>query len=146
MTQIIESGYSASIDLEITEGVLIHNYANALKTLEQLSNYQISTSLDDFGTGYSSFSYLSKLPFSAIKIDRSFIMDLHDDYRDERQKVLIDAMISFSRRLGMRVIAEGIENEEQLQWLIAHGCDEGQGYHFSKPLRLEAFEAYITIA
>ena len=144
MTQIVESGYAKQLDLEITETVLIHNYANALYTLEQLHNHGISTSLDDFGTGYSSFSYLSKLPFNTIKIDRSFTMDLqNNNHQDERQKVLVDAMISFSKRLGMRVIAEGIETEEQLQWLLEHNCDEGQGYYFSRPIDQTSFEHYM---
>jgi len=143
---ILESGFSRHIDLEITEGVLIQNFSSALYTLDILNNYGISTSLDDFGTAYSSFSYLSKLPFTAIKIDRSFIMDLQmDNAKDERQKVLINAMITFSKQLGMKVIAEGIETVEQLDWLLEHDCDEGQGYYFSKPVKLEAFELFISM-
>ncbi len=145
-TMITQSGLTKNIDLEITEGVLIQNFSSALYTLDILNNYGISSSLDDFGTAYSSFSYLSKLPFSAIKIDRSFIMDLQmGNEQDARQKVLIAAMISFSKQLGMKVIAEGIETEEQLEWLLEHDCDEGQGYYFSKPMRLEAFEHFINM-
>ena len=143
---IVQSGFAKHIDLEITESVLIQNFSTALYTLDTLSNYGISTSLDDFGTAYSSFSYLSKLPFNAIKIDRSFIMDLQmDEVKDERQKVLINAMITFSKQLGMKVIAEGVETEEQLEWLLHHQCDEGQGYYFSKPIKLEAFELFISM-
>jgi len=143
---IVQSGFEKHIDLEITEGVLIQNFSTALYTLDTLSNYGISTSLDDFGTAYSSFSYLSQLPFTAIKIDRSFIMDLQmDGVKDKRQKVLIDAMISFSKQLGMKVIAEGIETEDQLEWLLKHQCDEGQGYYFSKPIKLEAFELFLSM-
>ena len=146
ITLIVESGFSKHIDLEITEGVLIQNFSSALYTLDILTNYGISTSLDDFGTAYSSFSYLSKLPFTAIKIDRSFIMDLQmNNAKDERQKVLINAMITFSKQLGMKVIAEGIETVEQLEWLLAHECDEGQGYYFSKPIKLKAFELFINM-
>jgi len=143
---IVESNFSKHIDLEITEGVLIQNFSSALYTLDILNNYGISTSLDDFGTAYSSFSYLSKLPFTAIKIDRSFIIDLQmNNAKDERQKVLINAMITFSKQLGMKVIAEGVETEEQLEWLLAHECDEGQGYFFSKPIKLQAFELFINM-
>ena len=143
---IVKSGFTRYIDLEITESVLIQNFSTALYTLEILHNYGISTSLDDFGTAYSSFSYLSKLPFTAIKIDRSFIMDLQmDSSKDERQKVLIDAMITFSKRLGMKVIAEGVESNEQLEWLLQHQCDEGQGYFFSRPIKLKAFELFINM-
>ena len=141
---IVESGLTQHIDLEITEGVFIQNFASARYTLNLLNEHGISTSLDDFGTAYSSFSYLSQLPFNAIKIDRSFIMGLHgDNDRDKRQKVLINAMITFSKELGMKVIAEGVETEEQLRWLLIHNCDEAQGYFFSKPIKLEAFESYI---
>ena len=143
---IVKSGFTRYIDLEITESVLIQNFSSALYTLDILHNYGISTSLDDFGTAYSSFSYLSKLPFTAIKIDRSFIMDLEmDTSKDERQKVLIDAMITFSKQLGMKVIAEGVETEEQLEWLLEHQCDEGQGYFFSRPIKLKAFELFINM-
>ncbi len=143
---IVKSGFSRYIDLEITESVLIQNFSSALYTLDILNNYGISTSLDDFGTAYSSFSYLSKLPFTAIKIDRSFIMDLQmDNVKDARQKVLINAMITFSKQLGMKVIAEGVETEAQLKWLLEHDCDEGQGYYFSKPIKLKAFELFIDM-
>jgi len=141
---IVESGFASHIDLEITESVLIQNFSSALYLLKRLSSYGISTSLDDFGTAYSSFSYLSKLPFNAIKIDRSFVMDLHlENMQNERQKVLISAMISFSKQLGMKVIAEGVETREQLEWLMKFDCDEGQGYYFSKPVKLESFEEYL---
>ncbi len=143
---IVESGFAHYIDLEITESVLIQNFSSALYLLKRLNSYGISASLDDFGTAYSSFSYLSKLPFNAIKIDRSFVMDLHlENLQNERQKVLISAMISFSKQLGMKVIAEGVETREQLEWLIKSDCDEGQGYYFSKPVKLESFEKYVQL-
>ncbi len=143
---IVESGFAHYIDLEITESVLIQNFSSALYLLKRLNSYGISASLDDFGTAYSSFSYLSKLPFNAIKIDRSFVMDLHlENLQNERQKVLISAMISFSKQLGMKVIAEGVETRKQLEWLIKSDCDEGQGYYFSKPVKLESFEKYVQL-
>ena len=144
ITLLVESDFAKHIDLEITESVLIQNYATALYTLNLLKGHGISTSLDDFGTAYSSFSYLSKLPFTSIKIDRSFIMDLEiNEKKDVRQKILINAMITFSKQLGMKVIAEGVETQEQLEWLLLHHCDEGQGYFFSKPIQLPEFENYI---
>jgi diguanylate cyclase (GGDEF)-like protein/PAS domain S-box-containing protein len=133
------SGMEGSIEFEITERVLIENLLFASNTIQKIRSAGVSVSLDDFGTGYSSFSYLSKMPLDAIKIDRSFIAGLHEP----KQKILVEAMIAFSEKLGMRVIAEGIETEEQLAWLRAQQCDLGQGYLFSKPLPYEAFEKLL---
>ena len=136
-----ESEVSGRLDIEITESVLMGNLSEAISILHLFNKYGVTTSLDDFGIGYSSFSYLSQMPFNTIKIDRSFVISLNnlEDY-DTKQQILIDAMISFSTKLGMNVVAEGIENEVQLAWLLEHGCAEGQGYFFSRPLPRGGFE------
>lgn len=121
------------IELEITERTLVENLLFASGTMEKIKSAGMQVSLDDFGTGCCFFSYLSSMPLDAIKIDRSFIGSLEEP----RQKILIVAMISFSDKLGMKVIAEGVETEEQMLWLKAQGCDVGQGYYFGKPVPFE---------
>ncbi len=97
--------------------------------------------MDDFGTGYTSLSYLRRYPFDTLKIDRSFVADVTTDSED---RMLISATISMAKSLGLKVIAEGIEIEEQLEFLMAEGCDLGQGYYFSKPVSAEAFGALLV--
>ena len=135
------SEVAESLDIEITESVLMGNLSEAITTLHLFNRYGVTTSLDDFGVGYSSFSYLSQMPFNTIKIDRSFVIGLNNlEEHDTKQQILIDAIISFSTKLGMNIVAEGIENEVQLAWLLEHGCAQGQGYFFSRPLPRGGFE------
>jgi EAL domain-containing protein (putative c-di-GMP-specific phosphodiesterase class I) len=125
---------AASLELEITEGVLMsgHTYINdALKALNDLG---VNITMDDFGTGYSSLSYLRSYPFDVIKIDREFINDLT---RDPRDRELVNAAIAMAHGLGLKVVAEGVETEAQLKYLSDCGCDYGQGYLFSKPVTSE---------
>lgn len=136
---VARSSVAASIDIEITENALVGNLTIASKIIDQIKRHGLTVTLDDFGTGYSSFAYLSRLPFDAMKIDRSFIKGM----KYEKQRILVDAMLSFSNRLGMQVIAEGIEEPEQLDWLIRHRCDVGQGYHFSRPMPSDDFLGYL---
>ena len=129
------------LDIEITESVLMGNLSEAISILHLFNRYGVTTSLDDFGVGYSSFSYLSQMPFNTIKIDRSFVIGLNNlQEHDTKQQILIEAIISFSTKLGMNVVAEGIENEEQLAWLLKHDCAQGQGYYFNRPLPRGGFE------
>lgn len=121
----------SSLELEITEGVLMggHNYVeNALSTLNNLG---VQIAMDDFGTGYSSLSYLRNYSFNILKIDRSFINDITVDPSDRE---LVNAIIAMAHGLGLDVIAEGVETEEQLAYLQAQGCQYAQGYYFSKPV------------
>ena len=128
---LAESGLSASrLELEITESVLLTENSDSLSTLRQLHDLGAHIAMDDFGTGYSSLSYLRSFPFDKIKIDQSFVRDL-DTRRDSR--AIVRAIISLGSSLGMRVLAEGVETAEQLALLRAEGCDEVQGYFFSRP-------------
>ncbi len=132
---IRESGMASFIEIEITEGILIENFAIAVQHIQKVKSLGVSLSLDDFGTGYSSFSYLSNLALDTIKIDQSFVRNLEHF----KQQVLVESIIAFSKKLGMKVIAEGIETHEQYEWLREHACHYGQGYLVSKPVRFEEF-------
>ena len=120
-----------SLKLEITEGVLINNYAVANSVFKQLQDYGIRMQIDDFGTGYSALEYLQNYPVDAIKIDRSFINGLG---KGEKSSKLVRAMISMARELGMEIIAEGIETDAQLIELKKSSCGYGQGFLLSLPL------------
>jgi diguanylate cyclase (GGDEF)-like protein/PAS domain S-box-containing protein len=119
------------LDLELTESMLVHDTQRVLRTLEALKEVGVSLSIDDFGTGYSSLSYLKNFPLDYLKIDRAFVMGLPGDKSDG---AIVRAVIDMAHSLGMQVIAEGIETRGQLDFLLAHDCDEMQGYYFSKPL------------
>lgn len=122
------------LGLEITESVLMENAADAMATLAQLKERQIKVSVDDFGTGYSSLSYLTNLPIDALKIDRSFIMRMTED---EKNFNVVKAIMTLANSLGLDVVAEGVETEEQADLLRSLGCEYGQGYLFAAPLRPE---------
>lgn len=127
-----ETGLPAHLlELELTESMLVHDTKRVLHTLEALKEIGVSLSIDDFGTGYSSLSYLKSFPLDYLKIDRSFVMDLPDDTNDG---AIVRAIIDMAHRLGLKVIAEGVETREQLDFLLEQDCDEIQGYYFSKPL------------
>jgi diguanylate cyclase (GGDEF)-like protein len=128
------------LDLEITESLLMRDVEATIKTLTILKNFGLGISVDDFGTGYSSLSYLKRFPIDELKIDRSFVQDLH---RDADDAAICAAILAMARQLGLRVVAEGVELEEQLDFLRRHNCDEIQGYLFSKPLPAEEFEKLI---
>ncbi len=126
---------------EITESAVIAEPARALNTLLKLNKMGIQLSLDDFGTGYSSLAYLKKLPVSEIKIDKSFIKDMEIDSSDT---VIVRSTIALGHNLGMKVVAEGVENIEIWELLTALGCDASQGYFMSRPLSVEALDAWLA--
>jgi predicted signal transduction protein with EAL and GGDEF domain len=119
------------LELELTETLLLSNVDRIFSVLQELRGMGLKLSIDDFGTGYSSLSYLKQFPVNKLKIDRSFIRDLP---RNSGDAAITTAIISMAKSLDLKVIAEGVETEEQLTFLRAHQCDEIQGYCFSKPI------------
>jgi EAL domain-containing protein (putative c-di-GMP-specific phosphodiesterase class I) len=132
LNALAASGLAARrLDLEITESVLLQDETHTLTILHQLRDLGVQISMDDFGTGYSSLAYLRNFPFDKIKIDRSFVRDML--VRKDCQAI-IRAVVGLARSLGITTIIEGIETKEQLETARLEGCDEGQGYLFSKPM------------
>tara|TARA_A100001518_G_scaffold4239_1_gene5916 strand:+ start:800 stop:1225 length:426 start_codon:yes stop_codon:yes gene_type:complete len=127
--------------LELTEGILMDNTEAAIDTLQALRSMQISVSIDDFGTGFSSLSYLKLLPISTVKIDRSFIRELTHSGDDA---AIVQGIISMAHHLGLRVVAEGVETEEQHLRLMAYQCDVFQGFGLAKPMSIEALKSFIA--
>ena len=128
------------LELELTEGLILQDETAAHQAFTVWRDMGIRIAIDDFGTGYSSLSYPKRFPFDAIKIDKSFIRDIADD----RQNAAITvAIIQMAHYMNMTVIAEGVENESELAFLCAHGCDEIQGYFFSRALPRAEFEALL---
>jgi EAL domain-containing protein (putative c-di-GMP-specific phosphodiesterase class I) len=118
----------------------MHDPQGAIAVMNDLHDRGIRLSIDDFGTGYSSLSYLKKFKVYKLKIDQSFVRDISTDPED---KAIVSAIISMAQRLGMQTIAEGVETAGQLSFLREQGCDEVQGYFYSKPLPVEQFEIFI---
>ncbi|MFK7693234.1 EAL domain-containing protein [Paenibacillus sp. HJGM_3] len=128
------------LEIEITEGVLIHHAAETMNLLNEFKKLGIHISIDDFGTGYSSLSYLKKLPLDCLKIDKSFIKDIT---HAGDNSVVTNAIISLAQALNLKVVAEGVETNEQLHYLRNKQCHEVQGFLFSKPLSAADFETYL---
>jgi diguanylate cyclase (GGDEF)-like protein/PAS domain S-box-containing protein len=127
-----ESGiYAGLLEVEITESAIMADTQEAVRTLEYLEELGVNSAIDDFGTGYSSLAYLKRFPLRALKIDRSFVSDVTTDADDAS---IIRAVISMAHSLGLKVIAEGVETEAQLEFLMGEGCDEVQGFLFSRPV------------
>lgn len=131
----------ALLKLEITESLMLDNIEIALEKMATLRAAGVSFSLDDFGTGYSSLSYLKRLPLSQLKIDQSFVRDVA---RDKNDATLVRTIIGMAENLNLSVIAEGVEQEEQLHLLDKMGCHAYQGYYFSRPVALADFETMIA--
>jgi len=119
------------LQLEVTESMVMRNVARAVRVLDAIQSRGIRLAIDDFGTGYSSMSLMKQFPIDTIKIDRSFVRDLPHDSED---RAIAQAIISMGKALGMTLVAEGVETLDQEAFLRAQGCDEMQGYLFSKPL------------
>ncbi|MEN7342600.1 MAG: EAL domain-containing protein [Pseudomonadota bacterium] len=130
---------SALLELELTEGVLMRDVEQTRVALQTLKAIGISLAVDDFGTGYSSLAYLRQFPLDALKIDRSFV----DDLPAPDAAAICDAIISMARSLNLHVVAEGVENENQLGYLVQRHCNEIQGYYFSKPLKAQDFRTLL---
>ena len=141
VSALAKSGLPAQrLELEVTERLLLEDNDETLTTMEQLKNLGVGISLDDFGTGYSSLNYLRKFPFQKIKIDQSFIRGLGEE-RDAQ--AIIGAVAGLGASLDKTVVAEGIETEEQMKQVKAHGCHEGQGHLFGEPMAAEVIRARL---
>jgi diguanylate cyclase (GGDEF)-like protein/PAS domain S-box-containing protein len=123
--------------LELTESMVMQDVGSTLITLRELKNLGLSISLDDFGTGYSSLSYLRRFPIDELKIDKSFINDIHENPDDA---AIASAIIAMAISLGLRVVAEGVEKKEQIDMLVAMGCTQVQGYYYGRPMDAESFK------
>ncbi|MBL4764115.1 MAG: EAL domain-containing protein [Colwellia sp.] len=127
------------LELEITENILMDDPQVIIDSLEQLKSYGISIALDDFGTGFSSLSYLQKLPLDRLKVDRTFVTNIAKD----GQSVIAETIIDLGKKMNLKVIAEGIEEIEQQERLIALGCDEVQGFYYAKPMPKDEFLLFL---
>lgn len=134
---------NSMLTLEITEGIVIHNVDDTVSKMQQLKKLGLSFAMDDFGTGYSSLTYLKRLPVDVLKIDQSFVRDATDDPNDAE---IIRAIVAMAVSLGLEVIAEGVEHEDQLALIVQQGCHLYQGYLYSKPLPLPDFRALLEHA
>lgn len=131
---------ASHLELELTEGAAVDDPDAALTVMQQLHERGARLSMDDFGTGYSSLNQLKRFPLGKLKIDQSFVRDVSVDASD---RAIISAIIRMAQAMDMTTTAEGVETEEQLAFLLEQGCDEGQGYLFSRPVPALAFEALL---
>ncbi len=138
---LMESGAKPShLKLELTESIVLENVEDTINKMHELKLLGVNFSMDDFGTGHSSLSYLKRLPLDQIKIDQSFVRDIASDPNDA---AIVQTIIAMTEKLGLNVIAEGVETQSQLEFLESSGCNAYQGYLFSKPIPLEDFETLL---
>jgi diguanylate cyclase (GGDEF)-like protein/PAS domain S-box-containing protein len=138
---LLDTGLEPScLELELTESLFMSDVTPAVELLHRMKSLGVKLSIDDFGTGYSSFSYLSRFPIDVLKIDRSFVNDISHDANDA---AIVASIIALAHNLRLSVIAEGVETAEQLDYLRHQGCDEMQGYYFSRPLPAQEFEQLL---
>lgn len=136
-----ETGLPANgLEIEVTESLLMNDVTQSIDILNALSRLGVSLSIDDFGTGYSSLAYLKRFPLNVLKIDQSFVRDLVEDNDD---RLIISSIITLAHNLELRVVAEGVETHAQLDYLWKQGCDEIQGYYFSRPVDAIKFGAML---
>ena len=139
----IDAHAAAGLELEITESLLMENVQHSITSLQAIRDMGVTLAIDDFGTGFSSLSYLSKFPVDTLKIDRSFVIEMTDA---PESLALVSTIISLAHALKLKVVAEGVETEEQSRLLRVLNCDEMQGFLFSKPVPSDIFEAkYLTL-
>ncbi len=141
---LAETGFPPErLELELTESVIMRDVAEATERLRELSRLGISLAVDDFGTGYSSLAYLKRFPIRSLKIDRSFVGDID---RDANSAAIASAIVALAGRLGLKVVAEGVETKEQLDLLRSYGCDELQGWLFGRPIPVADLLAKLVAA
>jgi diguanylate cyclase (GGDEF)-like protein/PAS domain S-box-containing protein len=128
------------LQLELTESLAMHDAEKFVGTLRDLKSLGVQLAVDDFGTGYSSLSYLKRFPVDHLKVDRSFVKDLAEDTGDA---TIVQTIITLGHKLGLKVVAEGVENEQQFDFLRSNGCDEMQGFHFCRPVTAEDLTALL---
>jgi EAL domain-containing protein (putative c-di-GMP-specific phosphodiesterase class I) len=128
------------LELELTESLVMHGASQLQAALHELKGLGIALSIDDFGTGYSSLSYLKRFAVDNLKVDRSFITELRDGTDDA---TIVRTIITLGHNLGLRIVAEGVETPQQAEFLRANGCDEAQGYWYSRPLNAMQFERLL---
>ena len=131
---------SSNLSVELTESMMMDNPEKVIKILKRLEDMGVTIAIDDFGTGYSSLSYLQSFPVNVVKIDRSFVQVIGEG---QGEAVITNAIIQLGHSMGFRVLAEGIETEFQRQYLIQHGCDLVQGFHFGRPVPAAEFETRL---
>ena len=124
-----------NVQLEITEGMLIRDIEAAIEKMQKLKSAGVSFSIDDFGTGYSSLAYLKRLPVDILKIDKSFVLDID---KDESNAVIVETVIAMAKHMQIDIVAEGVENEQILNYLKDRGCTRFQGYFFARPMPLNS--------
>jgi EAL domain-containing protein (putative c-di-GMP-specific phosphodiesterase class I) len=129
------------LELELTEGVAMDDPLGAIAIMNRLQEQGVCISIDDFGTGYSSLNYLKRFHIYKLKIDQSFVRDITHDPDD---KAIVAAIIGLARSLGFQTIAEGVETQGQLEFLREQGCDEVQGYFFSRPVPAHELAAFVS--
>lgn len=140
-TALADAGVdAAALELEITETMAMEDVELTMSTLAELRRHGVTIAIDDFGTGHSSLSYLKRFPIDALKIDKGFVFDLPDKFEDA---AIVSSVIQLANGLGLRVVAEGVETQDQLDFLCEGGCREVQGYYFSYPVPLEDLERMV---
>lgn len=139
---IFDTGISPElVELELTETVVMSDTDKSLLMLKVLQSMGIKIAVDDFGTGYSSMNQLTRFPISTLKVDKSFVHDMH---LIPEKEIIVSTIIGMAKKLNFEIVAEGVECKEELEILAAHGCDIIQGFYFSKPLSFQQFTEYLT--
>jgi len=128
------------LELEVTEGHVMHKPEDAIAKLNRINDLGIGIAIDDFGTGYSSLSYLKRLPINKLKIDQSFIRDIPDD---EEDVAIVKAIIALAKSLNLDLIGEGVETVAQKEFLLANGCKNIQGYYYARPMPSDEMRMYL---
>jgi len=129
------------LELEITETSAMEHAGESINLMNRLNSMGVSLAIDDFGTGYSSLAYLKRFPIQKLKIDRSFINDVATDSNDA---AIAKSIISLAHNMGLKVVAEGVEDKHQMEWLRARGCDQAQGYYYSQPISASQMEQHLV--